>query len=52
MQYYYIKFYLKIVLSNIIMKEGYTIDDIEFYEIAEIITILKRDGNKYKCLIN
>jgi len=42
---------LKIVLSNIIMKEVYTIDDIDFSEIAEIITILKRDGNKYTCLI-
>jgi len=42
---------LKIVLSNIIMKEEYTIDDIDLSDIAEIITILKRDGNKYTCLI-
>lgn len=42
---------LKVVLSNINMKEEYTIDDIDLSDIAEIITILKRDGNKYTCLI-
>lgn len=42
---------LKVVLSNIIMKEGYTIDDIDLSDVAEILSILKRDGNKYTCLI-
>ncbi|KYK25008.1 hypothetical protein AYK25_05605 [Thermoplasmatales archaeon SM1-50] len=42
---------LKVVLSNIYMKGQYTIDDIDLSDIAEIITILKIDGNKYTCLI-
>ena len=42
---------LKVVLSNITMKEGYLIDDVDLSDVAEILSILKRDGNKYTCLI-
>ncbi len=41
----------KVLLSNIIMKKGYKIDNINLSDVAEIISILKRDGNKYTCLI-
>ncbi len=42
---------LKVVLLNIEMKKEYTIDDIDLSDYAEIITILKRDENKYTCLV-
>jgi hypothetical protein len=37
-------------VSGITMKEGYTVDDIEFAEIPGSPEVLKADGRTYTCI--
>jgi hypothetical protein len=38
---------IKMGIAALNMKEGYTIDDIDFPDFMEMITVLKQEGNKY-----
>ena len=41
---------VKLVLVSYTLKEGYTIDDIDFPSYIENINLIKKEGNKYICL--
>ncbi|WP_301677044.1 helix-turn-helix domain-containing protein [Methanoculleus methanifontis] len=41
----------KVVVADITMKEGYTIDDIEFSEILGSIEVLKTKGRTHTCFV-
>ena len=38
---------IKMGIAALIMREGYTIEDIDIPDYMEIITVLKKEGNKY-----
>jgi len=42
---------IKMAIAAFIMKEGYTIEDIEMPDYVEIFNVLQKKGNRYICLI-
>jgi len=38
---------MKMVITALNMKEGYTIEDIDLPEFMEMLTVLKKEGNRY-----
>ena len=42
---------IKMAIAAFIMKEGYTIEDIEIPDYVEIFNVLQKKGNRYICLI-
>ena len=42
---------IKMAIAAFIMKEGYTIEDIEMPDYVEIFNVLQKKGNRYTCLI-
>ena len=42
---------IKMAIAAFIMKEGYSIEDIEMPDIVEIFNVLQKNGDRYICLI-
>ena len=38
---------VKMGIATLMMKEGYTIEDIDIPEYMEMLTVLKKEGNRY-----